>query len=54
MLNHAALHEDKTIATQSIAKHTIIKSLLCGLMFGINKKAVFSTRYIAKAAPYAV
>ena len=54
ILNQAALHDDNTIATHSIAKLIMIKSLLCGFMFGMNRNAVFNTRYIANAAPYAV
>ena len=37
MLNHAALQDDKTIATHSIAKLIMIKSRLCGFMFGMNR-----------------
>jgi hypothetical protein len=51
MLNHAALHEDKTIATQSNAKLDAMIILLESLMFGMNKNAAFKTKYIANAAP---
>jgi hypothetical protein len=44
ILNHAALHDDKTIATQSIAKLIMIKILFCGFMLGININAAFKTR----------
>lgn len=54
ILNHAALHEDKTIAIHIIAKLIIINILFLIGMLGINRKAVFKTKYIARAAPYAV
>jgi hypothetical protein len=51
ILNHAALHEDKTIARQSNEKHIMIMILFEVLIFGRNMKAAFNTKYIANAAP---
>jgi hypothetical protein len=43
ILNHAALHEDKTIAIHSKAKLNAIIILIEVFMFGMNRKAAFMT-----------
>ena len=54
MLSQAALQADKIMATQSNTNVMAIMILCNGFNFGINKNAALSTRYMAKAAPYAV
>ena len=44
ILSHAALHEDRTIATHNKAKLNAIIILVEIFMFGINMKAAFMTK----------